>query len=82
MVKRFLIYSMDHNRPVKVLFWGADKYVNIRVTALEEEAVTYLLPGRKKTVTSPLGSIMSAFYARGDDGDTLKYASQPEKEEK
>ena len=74
MVRRFLIYSLDHGRPVKALLADTMQFRNIRVQALDGENVTYLLPGRKKPVTAPLSSILSASYARGDDGDTLRYA--------
>ena len=76
MVKRFLLYSLDHRRPVKVLFSDNMKFKNIQVTALDKESVSYLLPGRKKAVTSPISSILSASYARGDDGDTLQYQQE------
>ncbi len=87
MVRRFLLYSLNHQCPVKALFSDTLQYKNIRVTALDDSTVTFLLPGRKTPVTAPLDAILSASYARGDDGDTLKYAAwedagKKEKEEK
>lgn len=73
MVKRFLAYSLAHNRPVKVLLADTMKYCNITVIALGEEEVSFLTARRKAPVTLPLRDILSASYARGDDGDTLKY---------
>lgn len=73
-VKRFLVYSLDHDRPVKALFADTLQYRNIRVTALTEDTVTFRTAGRKTETTVPLDAILSVYYARGDDGDTLKYA--------
>ncbi len=74
MVRRFLQYSLEHNKPVKVLFADTMKYKNITVVLLEGEKVSYLTAGRKKPLTAEMGDILSASYARGDDGDTLRYA--------
>ena len=76
MVKRFLRYSLDHNRPVKALFASALRYRNITVTALDDQEVTYRVAGKKAPVVSPLGDILSVCYARGDDGDTLQYVGK------
>lgn len=78
MVRRFLLYSLDHARPVKALFADTMKYRNIRVQALDEKNVTFVMPGRKNPVTAPIDSILSASYARGDDGDTLQYVKGEE----
>lgn len=79
MIRRFLSYSLAHNKPVKVLWADTMKYQNIRVIALEEENVSFLTAQRKTPETCPLSAILSASYARGDDGDTLKYAALEEK---
>lgn len=75
MVRRFLLYSLRHQRPVKALFSDTLTYQNIRVTALEEDRVSFRTAGRKNPVTVPMDAILSVSYARGDDGDTLKYAA-------
>lgn len=75
MVKRFLLYSLRHGCPVKALFADTMEFRNIRVESLEEDQVTYRTAGRKTPVTVPLSAILSASYARGDDGDNLKYVS-------
>ena len=80
MVKRFLLYSQRHNRPVKALFAETMKYQNIRVDSLEGDKVTYRTASRKTSVTVPLDAILSVSYARGDDGDTLKYAAWQQEE--
>ncbi|MBQ4073724.1 MAG: hypothetical protein IJD39_00770 [Clostridia bacterium] len=78
MIRRFLAYSLAHNRPVRVLWADTMKCQNIRVIALEEEQVSFLSARRKTPETQPLSAILSASYARGDDGDTLKYAALEE----
>ena len=75
MVRRFLLYSLHHDCPVKALFADTMQYKNIRVVALEGDEVTYRLLGRKNPVTSPIDAFLTVSYARGDDGDTLKYAT-------
>ena len=75
MVRRFLLYSLHHDCPVKALFADTMQYKNIRVVALEGDEVTYRLPGRKNPVTSTIDTFLTVSYARGDDGDTLKFAA-------
>ncbi len=74
MVRRFLSYSLAHNKPVKVFLADEMKYRNITVIDLSEDQVACLMAGRKKPLVLPISRILSAAYARGDDGDTLKYA--------
>ena len=74
MVKRFLRYSLLHERPVKALFADTMKYRNITVVQLDEALVAYRVAGKKTPLVSPLTDILSVSYARGDDGDTLQYA--------
>lgn len=76
MVRRFLRYSLEHNKPVKALFADTMKYKNITVVLLEGARVGYLTAGRKKPLTTDVDNILSAAYARGDDGDTLQYAGK------
>ena len=80
MVRRFLLYSLRHGCPVKALFADTMKYQNIRVDSLEDDRVRYRTAGRKAPLTAPLSAILSVSYARGDDGDTLKYAAWEQEE--
>ncbi len=80
MVKRFLQYSLDHQCPVKALFADTMRFQNIRVTAIDGDQVSFLRAGRKNPVTVRIEEILSVSYARGDDGDTLKYAESPKEE--
>ncbi len=70
---RFLTYSMQRVRPVKVLLDGDKlKYQNLTVTAMDDEGITALKAGRKSTLYIPYNQILAVSYARGDDGDTIK----------
>ena len=82
MVRRFLAYSLAHNKPVKVLLADEMKFKNITVIDLSDDQAACLIAGRKKPLILPLSQILSASYARGDDGDTLKYAAMEEKNER
>ena len=73
MLERYLRYSLNHNRPVRVLLADTLKYQTITVIALDEAQVSFLTGRRKSPRTLPLSAFLSAAYARGDDGDTLQY---------
>ncbi len=70
MVRRFLEYSLRRNRAVK-LVWMDDagmKSGGVRVVRLGETDFDYL-PARGKTPrTMRVADVLSAAYARGDDG--------------
>lgn len=74
MVERFLRYSLAHNKPIRVVDADTLKCRNITVITLDGQQVTFLTARRKTPETKPIGAFLSASYARGDDGDTLKYA--------
>ena len=74
MLERFLRYSMAHSRPIRVVDAETLKCRNITVVALDGQQVTFLTARRKTPETKPVSAFLSASYARGDDGDTLKYA--------
>ena len=70
---RFLTYSLDRNRPVRVLLNGERlRYVNLTVLDIGETEITALKAGRKTPVRIPCEAILAVSYARGDDGDTTK----------
>ena len=72
-MKRFLSYSLERNRPVRVLLAGqALRYVNLRVLAMDESGFTALKAGRKTPLTFRYDDILAVTYARGDDGDTVR----------
>lgn len=79
MMHRFFRYSLDHARPIRVWMEGEKKYQNITVIALEEDQVHFITARKKTPQTMPAAAFLSASYARGDDGDTLKYQAEGER---
>ncbi len=75
LTRRFLEYSLRHRRPVK-LVWVAEgeiKAGNVTVLRLGDEDFDYLTArGKKKALTMGISGVLSASYARGDDGNTMK----------
>ncbi len=78
MLERFLLYSLQHHRPIRVWILGEKKYQNITVIALDGEQVSFITTRRKTPQTMEKSAFLSASYARGDDGDTLKYQNEGE----
>ena len=73
MYRRFLIYSLRTNRPVRILLNGDQmKYVNLTVLQMNDESFIGLKAGRKTPITVPYNQILAVSYARGDNGDTSK----------
>lgn len=75
LTEHFLRYSMEHKRPIKAMLMEDDKLrnLNLTVTAMDEEGFTCLTArSRKKELRFLYGQLLSASYARGDDGDTLR----------
>ncbi len=74
LVERFLRYSLERGRPIKVMLLrdGQPWSGNITVLSLNEDQFTYTTARNKKTPqTMRTDDLLSASYARGDDGDTL-----------
>ena len=74
MIDRFLLYSLEHKKKI-VLMVMDDKGIrrlNVTVTAMGDEAVEYTQGSSTKKHAVAYADILSASYARGDDGDTLK----------
>ena len=73
MVERFLRYSLERQRKICVVMMedGKMKKTNLLVTQLDEnkEGFTARRPGRKKEERFLLGDILTAAYARGDQGE-------------
>ena len=70
MTERFLKYSLERNCKICVVLLteGQMKKVNLRVTAIDEDGFDALLSGRKKPVHIRLEDVLTAAYARGDQG--------------
>lgn len=73
MIRRFLRYSLRHQRPIKVLFSdeeGTIKALNLRVTELREDCFSYFSASNRKTPRElPIASLLSCAYGRGDHGE-------------
>lgn len=78
MLNRLLLYSLQHNRPIRVWMEGDKKYQNITVIGLSEEQVSFITARKKTPQMKEKSAFLAAFYARGDDGDTLKYQNEGE----
>ena len=75
MLRRFLEYSLKHGKAIKVIMMEDDRMVtrNITVVHLESDCVSFLsAANRKKPRKIALEYLLSAAYARGDDGTTLR----------
>ena len=79
MIDRFLRYSLEHGRKIKVVWQTADgaiRHMNLTALSVEGDRLVYLLPGGKTAREMPLSAILAAAYARGDEGDTLVNAQK------
>lgn len=71
MVDRFLRYSLERERKICVVLMdgGAMKKTNLLVTAIDSDGFTARLPGRKRETHFALRDVLTAAYARGDQGE-------------
>jgi len=74
MIDRFLLYSLEHRKKIVLMVMDEKgiRRINATVTAIGDEAVEYITARSDKKQTVQFADILSASYARGDDGDTLK----------
>ena len=81
MIDRFLRYSLEHGRKIAVIIQreGAISRTNITVTHLAEGEIRYTTARSAREKTLPREHILSAAYARGDDGDTLRHEREADK---
>ena len=72
MIRRFLQYSLEREKKICVVLMdesGAMIKRNMRVTAMDGEGFSALLPGRKKETHYTISQVLTAAYARGDQGE-------------
>ena len=71
MIGRFLRYSLERETKICVVLLrdGAMKKTNLRVTAIEQDGFMALLPGRKRDTHIAMDEVLTATYARGDQGE-------------
>ena len=72
MVKRFLRYSLENQKKIRIalLEGGAMRTLSVRVVSVGEDSFEALLPRRRTPQTIFLSDVLSAGYARGDEGMT------------
>ena len=71
MIGRFLRYSLERETKICVVLLhdGAMKKTNLRVTAIVQDGFMALLPGRKRATHIAMDEVLTATYARGDQGE-------------
>ena len=69
-MERILRYSLDHRRPIRLIFQreGALQQRNVQVLALEAGRVRLLSRRPREEWEMPLTDFLGADYARGDEG--------------
>lgn len=69
-MERILRYSLDHRRPIRLIFQreGALQQRNVQVLALEADRVRLLSRRPREEWEMPLTDVLGADYARGDEG--------------
>ena len=81
-MERFFVYSRDHARPIRLMVLPQDggkaKYLNVICVEWDAVELKYIKNSvrDKKLRTIPLEKVLSASYARGDDGETMQYERQ------
>ena len=70
VTERFLKYSLERNCKICVVLMqaGQMKKVNLRVTAIGEDRFEAVFSGRKRPVHVRMEDVLTAAYARGDQG--------------
>ncbi|MBR6705229.1 MAG: hypothetical protein IKI84_00930 [Clostridia bacterium] len=82
MMERFFVYSRDHARPIRLMVLPQDgekaKYLNVICVEWDADELKYIKNSirDKKLRSISLGKVLSASYARGDDGETMQYERQ------
>ena len=72
MIRRFLQYSLERERKICVVIMdenGAMIKKNMLVTAMDDDGFSARLPGRKREMRYALSQVLTAAYARGDQGE-------------
>ncbi len=74
MVERFLRYSLEHGRKITLILNDGQgmRRINTTVVAVDENSIACVSGIKGKPKMLEKASILSACYARGDEGDTLK----------
>ena len=80
MLERFLRYSLERGQKIAIITEtdGVMKKMTVTVVRMDEKEIAYMTARSAKEKTLDRASILSASYARGDEGDTLKKENAPE----
>ena len=80
MLERFLRYSLERGQKISMIaeIDGNIKKMTVTIVRMDENEITYVTSRSAKERTLERASILSASYARGDEGDTLKKEIAPE----
>ncbi len=87
MMERFFIYSRDHSRPIRLMILPEDggrmRYINAVCVEWDETELRYIKRSvrDRKLYRIPMSCVLSASYARGDDGETMQYERREADEE-
>ncbi len=79
LTRRFLEYSLRHSRPVKLVWMAVDgiRAGNVTVRSMGEETFDYVTArSRNKPQTMRVSDVLSASFARGDDGNPMNNMKQ------
>ncbi|NLB39672.1 MAG: hypothetical protein GX810_10585 [Clostridiales bacterium] len=70
MLEQFLLYSLSRGRAIRVIYMkdGAIAARTIKVLAISDTHITYRVGTRGKAQQMDKVDLLSAAYARGDDG--------------
>ena len=69
---RFLRYSLENQKKIRAVLTdeqGIISYIHLTVTELNDSSFTYVASKHKNGKTLPLSMLLSADYARGDNGE-------------
>lgn len=74
MLDRFLRYSLERAQKISMIVEidGFMKKMTVTIVRMDENTIAYVTSRSPKEKTIDRASILSASYARGDEGDTLK----------
>ena len=79
MLERFLQYSLERAQKIAIIaeIDGVMKKLTVTIVRMNENEITYLTSRSTKEKTLSRVNVLSASYARGDEGDTLKKENDP-----
>lgn len=84
MIRRFLQYSLRHQRPIKAVWTEGEEIHSRNVTVVQVDADSFFYlssRNKKEPKEMQIQDVLSCCYARGDSGDTLKNLEREQKDE-